>query len=305
MQKTYWMKFLTAFLVSSLLLGFSGTAWAQELNCTVQVNTNNIAQPDQQVFRTLQTSIEEFMNETQWTDEDYEDGERINCSLVFVVTNFENNRFQGNFQVSASRPVFNSVYTTPTFNYKDDNIDFEYIEFQPLFYNENAFTDNLTSLLSFYAYTILGMDADTFELNGGEEYHLEAQQIVGQAQGSNRAGWRGTDGINTRFRLNNDIISGTFQEYRDVMYEYHIEGIDKMAEDVKAAKKKLATIITQFKTLNARRPNSYLMRVFFDAKADEIASIYSGGPSVDIKDLVSNLQRLAPNHSSKWRSIKF
>lgn len=277
---------------------------AQEFNFTFQVNAQNVAQPDQSIFKTLETSMQEFLNNTKWTNQKYGDEEKINASLVFVVTSFDNDRFKGNFQLSASRPVFNSSYTSPIFNYKDNDIAFEYVEYAP-FYNENQFESNLISLISFYVYTILGIDADTFELRGGQSFHEEAQNIVNLAQGTQGvAGWKPSDGLISRFRLNDDMLSETYKEYREVMYLYHLKGLDKFANDPKAGKIILKEHIKQLEELNARRPNSLLQRTFFDAKADEIMSIYSSGPSIDIRELKSTLQKLAPNQSSKWRFIK-
>ena len=151
---------------------------------------------------------------------------------------------------------------------------------------------------------MLGIDGDTFALNGGQDHHLEAQRIVSLAQQSNSIGWKATDGQGTRFQLNDDMLSQTFKEYREVMYSYHSKGMDLFADDQKKAKTFLSTEILKLKALNSRRPNSLIQRLFFDAKADEIVSIFSGGPPVDIRELKTTLQQLAPNQSSKWRNIK-
>lgn len=278
---------------------------AQEFNFSVQVNAQNVAQPDQTIFKTLETSLQEFLNNTKWTDQKFKDEEKINASLVFVVTTFDNDRFRGNFQISASRPIFNSSYMSSIFNFKDNDIAFEYVEFAPFFYNENQYENNLISLISFYAYTILGIDADTFELRGGQKFHEEAQNIVNLAQGSQgTTGWKASDGLISRFRLNDDMLSETYKEYREIMYAYHLKGLDAFSKDPKSGKIILKKYIQQFETLNDRRPNSLLQRSFFDAKADEIMSIYSSGPAVDIRELKASLQKLAPNQSSKWRNIK-
>ncbi|WP_194852098.1 type IX secretion system protein PorD [Nonlabens antarcticus] len=290
--------------ILALLLG--AASMAQEFNMTVQVNVQNISQPDRTIFKTLETSLQEFINNTKWTETDFSDEERINGALIFVVTNFDNNRFQGNFQLSVSRPVYNSTYTSTIFNYKDNDINFEYIENAPFFYNDNQFESNITSLVTFYMYTILGLDADTFELKGGQRYHEEAQQIVNLAQSSRNIGWNPNDGngLISRYRLNNDLLSETFKEYREIMYEYHIHGMDRFALNPKQVKQDLQGYIMKFEDLNSRRPNSLLQRTFFDAKADEILSIYSAGPSVNIAKFKESLQGLAPNQSTKWRSIK-
>lgn len=290
-------------LFSALLLAV--TVHAQELNVTVQVNAQNVAQPDQTIFKTLETSMAEFFNDTKWTDQKFRDEEKINCSVVFVVTEYNNDRFRGNFQVSVSRPVYNSNYVTPIFNFKDQDILFDYVEFAPFFYNDNQFESNLISLLSFYAYTFLGLDADSFELRGGQKFHEEAQNIVNLAQGNSGApGWSPADGLISRYRLNDNMISDIYKEYREVMYQYHRKGMDTFAGDEEYAKNALKKHLLKLNDLQARRPNSLLLRVFFDAKADEISSIFSSGPVIDVAELKESLQKLAPNQSSKWRSIK-
>lgn len=289
--------------VATLLISLQ-TVVAQEFNVQVSVNANNVAQPNQPIFKTLQNSIQEFYNNTQWTSQKYEESEKISCSIVFVVTEYDNDRFRGNFQISMSRPVFNSSYTSPTFNYKDDQIAFEYIEYAPLFYNSNQYENNLLSLLSFYAYTMLGIDGDTFALKGGQKHFEEAQRIVNLAQGSQIEGWRPSDGLISRYRLNDDILSDTYKEYREVLYGYHIKGMDQFADNQTDAKNEIKKQLTKFDALNSRRPNSLLQRVFFDAKAPEIASIFGAGPFMDLRDLKVLLQKLAPNQSATWRTIQ-
>jgi hypothetical protein len=281
------------------------SSYAQEFNFTVQVNAQNVVQPDQSIFKTLETSLQEFLNNTKWTDLKFKEEEKINASLVFVVTAYDNDRFRGNFQISVSRPVHNSSYTTPIFNFKDNDIAFEYVEYAPFFYNRNQYENNLISLISFYSFTVLGVDSDTFELRGGQIFHEEAQNIVNLAQGSQGVeGWKASDGLISRFRLNDDMLSETYKEYREVMYAYHLKGLDTFSKDSKAGKIILKKYIQEFNELHDRRPNSLLQRTFFDAKADEIMSVYSSGPAVDIRKLKETLQKIAPNQSSKWRKIK-
>ncbi|MGB5981126.1 MAG: DUF4835 family protein [Nonlabens sp.] len=298
------MKLLKIYFSLFLLLG-AHSMIAQELNASVQINAQNIAQRDQSVFKTLEESMQDFLNNTKWTDQKFKDDEKINCSLVFVVTEFNGNRFKGNFQVSASRPIFNSSYVSPIFNFKDNDIDIEYTENEPLFYNDNQFNTNLISLLSYYAYTIIAIDADTFELKGGQQFFEEAQNIVNLAQGNSGAsGWRPSDGLISRFRLTDDILSDTYKEYRQVMYKYHRKGMDTFAGDQQLSKNLIKNHLLLLNDLQERRPNSLVQRVFFDAKADEIADMFSGGPKVDVIELKEALQKLSPNQSSKWRRIK-
>ncbi len=294
-----------SFLVLIVALFLAKWGYAQEINASVIVNSKGISQPDQPIFKTLETSIQEFYNNTKWTDQKFREEEKVDCSIIFIVTEYNNDRFKGTLQVSVSRPVYNSAYSTPIFNYKDQDIVFDYVEFAPLYYNDNQFETNLISLLSYYAYTFLGLDADTYALRGGQKFHEEAQNIVNLAQGNSGAGgWNPSDGLISRYRLNDDILSDTYKEFREVLYQYHRKGMDTFAGDQKFAKSAVKKYILRLNDLQDRRPNSLLQRVFFDAKADEISSIFSGGPTMDIKDLKESLLKLSPNQSSKWRSIK-
>lgn len=300
------MKLLKDWLkaINLLFVLFAVTVQAQEFNAVVQINAQNVAQPDQQIFRTLETSLTEFINNTKWTSQEFKQQEKLNFSLVFVVTDYQNDLFRGNIQIALSRPVYNAAYTTPTFNFKDPNVAFQYVEFDPLFYNANQFENNLISLISFYAYTILAIDADTFKLNGGQDYHREAQRIVSLSQQSNAQGWKASDGLNSRFQLNDDMLSQTFKEYREVMYNYHRNGMDVLVDDPKRAKTVINDQVLKFKDLQSRRPNSLLQRLFFDAKSDEIVNVFSDGPTIDTRALKNALGQLAPNQSSKWRNLK-
>lgn len=278
---------------------------AQELNCEVVVNAEQTGQTNLQVFKTLERSISEFLNQTNWTDKEYANQERINCSVFINITGFENETFSGTIQVQSSRPVYGSSMISPVFNFNDEQFSFNYREFEPLNYSQNAYSSNLVSVLSFYVYTILGLDADTFAPEGGTSYYQEANRIVTTAQQGNMKGWGGTDGPRSRYRLNADLLSNAFSDFRKILYTYHREGLDVMHKNPAAGKKSISGSIESLNSLNSSRPNSLLMRVFFDAKALEIEEIFSGGPSVPISDMVDVLNQAAPMYSENWRKIQF
>lgn len=290
------------FLLGLFLISFYTTA--QELNCEVIVNSDQTGQANLQVFQTLQRSLTEFVNQTSWTNRDFDPNERINCSIFINITSFENESFTGTIQVQSSRPVFGSSMVTSVFNFNDEQFDFNYREYEPLDYSQNAYTSNLVSVVSFYVYTILGLDADTFQLNGGTAYYEEANRVVTTAQQGNMRGWRGSDGNRSRYRLNTDLLSNAFAGYRAALYEYHRVGLDVMHKDPGAGKQAVANAIEGLQDLNQSRPNSLLMRVFFDAKAREIEQIFTGGPSVPMSGLVQALNRVAPMYSENWRRIQ-
>jgi len=213
--------------------------------------------------------------------------------------------FQGTIQVQATRPIFGSSYSTPTYNYNDKDFSFRYLEYQNMVYSPTQFESNLISILSFHVYMILGMDADSFAQKGGDSYFKQAQTIMQYSQQENFQGWQQKDGLQTRFVLIDNVLSPTYKEVRNVMYSYHIGALDTFAQKPKLAKQKIANTLGQLLVMNRRRPNSYILRVFFDAKADEIEQIFSGGPTVNVVETIETLNSIAPTHSAKWRNIKF
>jgi len=270
-------------ILVSILLSFGVNA--QELQCTVTVNSDQVAQTNQQVFKTLERSLSDFVNKSKWTNKIYKENERINAQMFITVTEFESSRFRANIQIQSSRPIYNTSYESPVFNYKDNSFDFEYIEFQPLIYNENVFDSNLVGVISYYVYIILGLDADTFSLEGGNEFFKQAQQIVTQAQGSSFSGWSQDTKDRTRFELVDNLLSNSFREYRIAMYNYHRKGLDVLADNNSTGKQIIAGTMRLFETLIQRRPNAFLIQTFFDAKSDEIRNVFSDGPKVDIVKL--------------------
>ncbi len=292
--------------ILSIILIFVGLqlSKAQELNCEIIINAEQTGQTNLSVFKTLQRALNEFVNQTNWTETNYQDHERINCSMFITITSFEGESFNGSIQVQSSRPVYGTSMITPVFNFNDEQLSFNYREYQPLNYSQNSYTSNLISVISFYVYTILGLDADTFELQGGTPYFEEANRIVTTAQQGNSQGWRGADGQRSRFRLNADLLANTYAEYRTALYDYHRLGLDVMHEDVLAGKTAIAGAMEKLEVMNNRRNNSLLLRTFFDAKADEISQVYSGGPSINNVQLVQTLNSIAPRYSKNWRNIQ-
>ena len=278
---------------------------AQELNCTVSIDAAQTGQPNLQIFKTLETQLREFVNNTKWTDKEYKNQERIDCNMSLIISQYDGDTFTGTIQIQSSRPVFASTYDSPVYNYIDKQLSFSYKEFEPLNFNINSFGNNLVSVVAFHIYTVIGLDADTYTLNGGTPYFEIAKQITNTAASSNYTGWKATDGNQSRYRYNDALISSVYKDFHDVMYEYHRDGMDIMAANQKDAKVKIADAINKLKGINDRRPNSYLVRTFFDAKSDEIQAIFSGGPQVDITKLVENLNKLAPTKRSNWSEIKF
>ncbi len=278
---------------------------SQELICDIIVDAQLTGNENVQVFKTLETQLKEFINNTKWTNKNFAPNERINASMVIKIESYNNDVFRATIQVRSSRPIFNSSYSSPIYNFNDRDFSFRYQEFQNFIYNPNQFESNLVSVLAYHIYIILGMDADSFALKGGETYYEQARTILNFSQQSSFKGWKPEDGLQSRFSLIDNIMSPTYKEFRSVLYNYHMKGLDVMSQNPKKGKENIARAIKEFVTMNNRRPNSFLLRVFFDAKAEEIKDIFSDGPSVSITDLVSSLSKIAPTHSNKWRNISF
>ena len=295
-------------LTAILCLAFSCVLEAQELNCAITVNSDRVRQTNQKIFKTLERSLNGFVNKTKWTNRVYSEQERVNARMFITVTEYESNRFKADIQLQSSRPVFNTSYKSSVFNYKDNEFNFEYIEFQPLVFNENVYDSNLIGVVSYYVYIILGLDADTFSLEGGSEFYKKAQSIVAQAGGGNYKGWARSSGQisgKTRFELVDNLLSNTFKEYRIAMYNYHRKGLDMLADNNSMGKQVIYGTMNLFKTLVKRKPSAFLIQTFFDAKSEEIRNIFSDGPKVDIVKLKEILNKIAPFYSATWNEIKY
>ena len=288
-----------------LFLSFFGFSQAQELNCSVTFNTDQVAATNQQVFKTLKKSLTEFVNNTKWSDQTYKGIEKIECSFFFTITTYTADQFTGTLQVQASRPIYNSTYMSPILNINDKDVTFNYTEFQNLTFDQNSFDSNLLSIMAFYSNLIVGVDADAFALEGGSKSLENAQNIANIAQQSQIKGWSQSDKNQNRYFLINDMLSPTFVAFRKAMYEYHLNALDKMADNPKEAKESIKIALKTLSQIAETRPNAYLTRVFFDAKADEILSIYTDGPKVDVTEVINSLNRLSPTNSSKWGKISY
>ncbi|SHG24491.1 type IX secretion system protein PorD [Flavobacterium defluvii] len=277
---------------------------AQQLNCTVTINTERLPTPNQQIFKTLQTALSEFVNKTDWTGSALKQNERINCSMYITLSSYSSDQFTGTIQVQSSRLIYNSTYSSPVLNFNDKDFNFRYTEYEPLLFNPSVYESNLVSVISFYSYIILGMDADTFQSGAGNQYLETAQNIASVAQQGGFKGWSQSDGLQNRYYLINDMLSPMYTDLRQTSFLYHT-GLDLMSTDLKTAKEKVKSSLILIGKVNSVRPNAFVTRVFFDAKSDEIVSIFSGGPSIPVTDLTDVLNKVSPLNTTKWTQIKF
>ena len=292
--------------LSFLIILFSFTCFSQEMNCVVQVNGAQIQSVNRQVFQTLRKQITEFINGTKWTNDIYAIEERIECTFMLTISEqYSSNEYKATLQIQSSRPSFNSSYKSPMLNIYDKEVRFKYIEHQPLEFNENLHLDNLTSILAFYVYMIIGLDYDSFELFSGEDYYQIAQKIVNNAQGDNYAtGWKSYEGgRKNRYWFVENILNPSLRPIRESLYKFHRLGLDKMNEDVLDAKSKITDAVKLLKNANRNYPSSFYLKLFFDAKADEIVNIYSAQNTFGTSEIIGILNEVSPENSSKWQSI--
>ncbi|MFO0495741.1 MAG: DUF4835 family protein [Flavobacteriia bacterium] len=293
-------------ILSIFLASFSSTG--QELNCQVSIITDarlEITSVEKEIFEQLKQTIYDMMNTTQWTKDKFKIEERINCTMQLQINSIPTpGTYSGSLQVQSSRPAFNSSYNSTLFNFQDDDITFSYSRNAVLIYAPNQFRDNLTSILAFYAYFIIGMDYDSFSLKGGTPYFNEAQQIVSNAQSSNAPGWKSNEaGKRNRFYLVDNVLHQLFEPLRECNYNYHRNGVDKLYDDKSAARKAMYEALNKLNKVVATRPNSINLLNFVQSKSVELKNVYADSEVKDKTDVVNLLKKLDPANSSIYQEI--
>lgn len=281
---------------------------AQELTFSVKINTLKLQTVDPKVFITLEQTVAEFLNNQKWTNEIFETNERINCNLVLTIQEeLSPTSFKADLAIQASRPVFGSTYETRMLNHLDKEVTFSYEQFQPLIYSKNVFNDNLSSILAFYVYVILGMDADSFSLFGGDEHYQTAQEIlntVPQNVASSAAGWRSVEGNRNRYWIIENILSPRVRALRQGLYEYHRQGLDMMASDVNTGRAIVLQALEEVDKVNQSYPNAMIIQMFSNAKSDEIVEIFKRGTRQEQDRVVQIMVKVDATNASKYRNIK-
>ena len=293
-------KFLYTFLITL----FYQVSLGQELNCTVKISGDQIQGIDKRVFETLQTSILEFLNNTKWTNDAYTSEERIECSMFININRrISTDEFEATIQVQSHRPVYKTSYNSLLLNYNDNQFQFRYLEYQSLEFSLNTFTSNLTSVLAYYAYMIIGLDYDSFSLEGGTPYFQKAQTIVANSQNVKEEGWKAYESDKNRYWFVQNLLTQTFKPLRESSYRYHRKGLDSMTEDIEAARAEIAATIESLKSIHKIKPGSYNMQVFFNAKSDEIVNVFSQAFPDKKQAIVQSLNEIDPGNSNKYQKI--
>lgn len=277
---------------------------AQELNCMVSVISPRIQLSDKRVFTTLQTSVMEFMNNTRWTSDKYKNEEKIECSMqIEIVERVGSDEFKASIQVSSRRPVYGTSYNSPLLNYKDDDFNFRYVEYQPFEYNEGQVNPNLVMVLAYYAYTIIGLDYDTYSPMGGGPYFAKAQAIVANSANAAEPGWKAFEGLRNRFWLMENINNPIYKPIRQFYYDFHRKGLDMMSKKRDESVRLIGASLEKLRRVHNDKPLSVFMKTLFDAKAEEMVNLFKDAPN-DVKSIAKEtLSTIDPINTSKYQKI--
>ncbi len=293
----------TAFLLLIVSI-FACKINAQEIFCNVQVNASQIQTSDRKVFQTLQTAIYEFVNNTKWTNANVKNEERIECTfLINIKEKVSNDEYKASIQVQSTRPVFGTSYKSTMLNYLDNNFRFRYLEYQALEFNENTHISNLTSVLAYYVYIVLGLDFDTFSEYGGAPYFIKAQNIVNNAQNAREIGWKAFESDKNRYWLVHDLLDTRYEEIHSCFYRYYRGGMDIMAEKSDDARYEITEALEELRGIYRENPSAFILKLFFDAKSDEIIKIYSEAFPNEQARIIKLLTEIDPANSTKYQAI--
>jgi len=293
------------FLFIALVCGFSTAMQAQEIQASVSINAPNLQLVDPQVFKDMKTATENFLNNTKWTNDAFEQDERIKINFQFNLREeISDTRFRADLQVQALRPVYGSVYETSLISHQDKDVTFDYVQFQPIIYSANQYNDNLTSILSYYVYVVLGLDYDSFTLYGGDAHFQQAQDIlntVPQSVAAQFKGWRSLDGNRNRYWLIDNILSPRARPYREAMYNYHRQSLDMMHTDASAGRVIMLQALEACKGVAKTLQNSMVMQVFANTKGNEIIEIYKNGDSQQKQRVKQIMASIDGANANKYR----
>jgi hypothetical protein len=287
-----------------LLLLLPLSSFSQEFNCKATVIAPTVANQDPRIYKSLENAIMQLMNTRRWTNYNYAPAERIDCNFLITVNSQPSiDRFEATMQVSYSRPVYGSDYLSPMFNIVDNDITFQFLEGTQIEFTTERYLTNLSSLLGFYAYFMLGVDADSYKLMGGTEFYELAQQVVSNAQGASDAGWKAFEGQTNRYWLIDNQLQAVFRPLRELLYNYHRNGFDQMSKDPANARKAIAASIEKLRTTHQAKPSSYNLQVFFNAKYQELVDLFKPADPAEKSKILSTLSLIDPGHIQKYQKM--
>jgi len=292
-------------VVVLFFLSFFHTGLAQDLNARVQVLSPQVQNTNKRALEVLEKAISDFLNNRTWSANQVQPQERIDCSFVITINTWDgSSNFTAQAQVISTRPVFNTSYNSPVLTISDNNFNFNYTEGQLMDYSDQQYMNNLTSLLAYYAYVIVGLDADTFEENGGTPFYTAAQNIVNNAQNTGFTGWRSMEGTNNRFWLVNNLLDRRYQPLRDFLYSFYLNGLDTMSDNAPQARKTILDLLPRLQQVDRLAQGAVFNQVFFTAKSDELIGIFSGmGPQERVQ-AYNILAEVDPANVNKYENLR-
>ena len=295
---------LKKIIFTYLILFSSFNVNSQEILCNVRVNSSQIQISDRKIFQSMQTAIYEFINNTKWTNTNISNEEKIECSILINISNkISNDEYEGSMQIQSTRPIYGTSYKSTLFNFMDNNIRFKFLEYQSLEFSETSHLSNLTSIIAFYVNIILGLDFATFSEEGGNEYFNTAQKIVNNAQNARESGWKAFESDKNRYWIAHDLLDNRYNKYHMCLYRYHRIGLDKLAEDPEDARYEITESIEDLRSIYRENPSALILKLFFDAKADEITKIYSEAFPNEKARIIKILTEIDPSNSTKYQTI--
>ena len=282
-----------------------GSVLAQDLNAKVQILSPQVQSTNKRAFDVLRQAITDFLNNKKWSEGNIMPEERIDCSFVITVKEWDgSSNFKAEAQIISTRPVFNSAYNSPILSVSDRNFDFTYNEGEPLDFSGQQYLSNLTSLLAYYAYIIVGMDADSFSKDGGSAYYAMAQNIVNNSQSSNFSGWKSIESLSNRFWLVNNMQDKNFEPLRDFSYKYHLTVLDKMADNQSLSRRGMIDLLPLLKQVDRMAQGAMYNQLFYTAKSDELVGILSGLSGPDRIKAINLLSEADPANINKYETLK-
>ena len=294
-------------LFIAVIFAISFQLFAQELKCNIQVVSNKVQGVNRKIFQTLQSELYEFMNNTNWTNHLYTNEERIECNILIQIgKQISSDEFQATLQIQSRRPVYNSSYQTTILNMVDKDFQFQYVEYEPLEFSESSFLSNLTSVLAYYAYVIIGFDYDSFSFEGGTPYFEKAEKIVNNAQNAKELGWKSYESNKSnRYWFIENILNDKYSSIREFMYNYHRLGLDKMHQKVNESRLQISEDLELLRKVYREKPNLHMpfLDIIFDAKADEFINIFSEAFPDEKARVVNILTEIDPANQEKYRKI--
>lgn len=294
------------FLLGVLFLLMSFIASAQELKCQLTVNAQKITGVDPIVFQTMQTALNEFMNSKSWTNDQFGPEERIECSMfINIIESPAQDVYNASITIQSSRPVFNSSYNSPIFNFIDKDCILTYAQNQPLDFNVNQYASNLTSILGFYAYYLIGLDYESMSKGGGKKYFDMAEQIMNNVptNANDSKGWKPFDGQRNRHWLINNLQASKYDLFKQAIYEYHFLGMDNFYDKPAVARLNIMNALDKLDKIARDNPNAILLAVFFQAKSDELVNVFSGADMGEKAKALTVLRRVDPSNSTKYDKL--